>query len=252
MCHTWKRSSRPIWRTVYSIFRGSKYILSDRGGEFTSIQFTWLAEELGFIRIYTSSHPPTGNLMIEQKHSFLKASLCKLTCNNSIDWNELIQVAMMDYNVCPRSLLDEHPFYSMFRYNAFMPTLFKLLLPKLRYMSYAGCKIKLVAMRQKYMIAGLSLKTVRDKCPPPIQDPDKAEFKIGDMVLLQNHAPINTSNTKDKPSFRIWKWISDKAFDVQDNAGKVRCVSIQHLQLFHPTEHVLTHQPDITSFGWMM
>ena len=25
-------------------------------------------------------------------------------------------------------------------------------------------------------------QTARDKCPPPIQDPDKTEFKVGDMV----------------------------------------------------------------------
>ena len=30
-------------KDVYSTFKDSKYILSDRGGEFTSKQFTWLA-----------------------------------------------------------------------------------------------------------------------------------------------------------------------------------------------------------------
>ena len=30
---------------VYSTFGGSKYILSDRGSEFTSKQITWLANE---------------------------------------------------------------------------------------------------------------------------------------------------------------------------------------------------------------
>ena len=32
-------------KKVYSIYGGSKLILSDRGGEFTSKQFAWLAEE---------------------------------------------------------------------------------------------------------------------------------------------------------------------------------------------------------------
>ena len=63
---------------VYSTFSGSKYILSDRGGEFSSKQFIWLANELGFTKVYTSPYHPTGNSVIERTHSFLKASLQKL------------------------------------------------------------------------------------------------------------------------------------------------------------------------------
>ena len=71
------------------------------------------------------------------------------------------------------------------------------------------------------------------------------------MVLQKSHAPNDTFDTKYKPSFSICKWISDKAFDIQESTGKVICVSIQHLQLLHPTEHVSMHLPDITSFGWI-
>ena len=62
-----------------------------------------------------------------------------------------------------------------------------------------------------------------------MQDPDKAEFKVGDMVLLKSHAPTSVFGIKYKPSSRICKWISNKAFDLEDSAGKVRCVAIQHL-----------------------
>ena len=36
---------------VYSTFGGSKYILSDRGGECTIKHFTWLAKELQFTKV---------------------------------------------------------------------------------------------------------------------------------------------------------------------------------------------------------
>ena len=49
------------------------------------------------------------------------------------------------------------------------------------------------------------------------------------MVILKNHVPTVALDTKYKPSFKICKSISDKAFDVQDSIGKIRCVSIQHL-----------------------
>ena len=48
------------------------------------------------------------------------------------------------------SSAEEAPFYLMFGGNSLMPTLFKLLLPKLRYMGDEGCKIYLDAMRNIY------------------------------------------------------------------------------------------------------
>ena len=46
---------------VYSTFGGSKYILSNSGSEFTSKEFTFVVNELDFIKVYTSSHTPTDN-----------------------------------------------------------------------------------------------------------------------------------------------------------------------------------------------
>ena len=63
---------------VYATFCGSKYMLSDRGGEFSSKQFTWLGKEVGFMKVYTSLYTPVGNSLIERIHSFLKTSLWKL------------------------------------------------------------------------------------------------------------------------------------------------------------------------------
>ena len=51
-------------------------------------------------------------------------------------------------------------------------------------------------MREIYMTAVLNLKIAKDKCPPPLRDPDKTDFKIGDMVLLKNHTLMDTFNTK--------------------------------------------------------
>ena len=48
------------------------------------------------------------------------------------------------------------------------------------------------------------------------------------------------------------KWMSNKAFDGHDSAGKLRHVSLQHLQLLHLAEHVLIHLPEMTSFGRIM
>ena len=42
---------------VYATFGSSKYIFSDRCGEFSSKQFARLANELGFAKVYTSFIP---------------------------------------------------------------------------------------------------------------------------------------------------------------------------------------------------
>ena len=113
-------------------------------------------------------------------------------------------------------------------------------------------KIYLDAMREIYVVEVLNLKMARDRCCPPTWDPDKAEFKVGDIVLLKNHVPTNMFDIKSKASFRICNWISDKDFEVQDSAGKFGCLSIQHLQLLYLAERILIHLPDMNSFGRTM
>ena len=113
-------------------------------------------------------------------------------------------------------------------HETFMPTLFKLLLPKLRYMGTEKYRIHLDAMWGIYMMAILNLKIARDKCHPSIRHPDKTDFKVGEMVLIKSHTPKDTFDSQYKPSFQICKRIWDKAFSIQDSTGKVRQVSIQH------------------------
>ena len=94
---------------VYSMFRGNKYILSARGSE-----FTWLAQELGFIKVYTSPYCPTSNSVIERTHTFLKASLGKHICNHNTNWNDVGHIAALAFNVFLHSSSREAPFYLMF------------------------------------------------------------------------------------------------------------------------------------------
>ena len=79
----------------------------------------------------------------------------------------MAHIATMAYHVFPQSLTREAPFYLMFGCNANMPTLFKLLLPILRYMGDEQCRTNLDTMQDIYMMAILNLKTTRDKFPPP-------------------------------------------------------------------------------------
>ena len=77
-----------------------------------------------------------------------------------------------------------------------MSTLFKLLLPNIRYMGNEKCRIHLDAIREISMMTVLNLKTARDKCPPPIYNPNKTDFKAGDMVLLKNYTLTTAFGSK--------------------------------------------------------
>ena len=139
-----KKSSKLI-PLVYTPLLVSKYILSDRRSQCTRKQFTWLANELGIIKVYTLPCTPTGNSVIEWT-CFLKAPLRKLICNHNIDLDEIAHVATMAYNLLPHCSAGEAPFYLMFGHDVFMPTSFKLLLPQLKYMNDNKCRIHLDVM----------------------------------------------------------------------------------------------------------
>ena len=124
----------------------------------------------------------------------------------------------MACNVFPHSSAGEAPFNLMFECDPFMPTLFKMLLPKLRYMGDKKYRIHLDAMQEIYTMSVLNLKMALDKCLPPVTDLNKTNFRIGGMALIKNHTPKDTFDLKYKPSFRICRKISDKVFDVQDSA----------------------------------
>ena len=79
-------------------------------------------------------------------------------------------------------------------------------------------RIHLDAMREVYMMAVLNLKTARDKCKPPINDQNKTDFKVGDMVLLKIHTLMTAFDSKYHPSFRICRQLSDKAYNMQDKS----------------------------------
>ena len=63
---------------IYAQFGGSRYILMDRGSEFTSQMMHQLASELGFVKIFTSPYTPRGNSIIERAHQLLKHSISKI------------------------------------------------------------------------------------------------------------------------------------------------------------------------------
>ena len=51
---------------------GSQFILSDNGKEFSSAPMVYVADQLGFIKVYTSPYSPPSHSVVEKCQSFHK------------------------------------------------------------------------------------------------------------------------------------------------------------------------------------
>ena len=82
--------------------------------------------------------------------------------NHDVEWDELVHVAKMAYNIFPHSAVEESPFFLMYGKDAYLPTLHQLLQPKMRYMGDTECRIHLDAMGEIYIMAIMNLKMSHD------------------------------------------------------------------------------------------
>ena len=228
---------------------GSQFTLSDNGKEFSSSSMAYITGQLGFTKVYTSPYSPHSNSVVERFHSFLKNSIRKMRCNHETDWDLLAHIAMMVYNIFPHTAAGESPFFLMYGWEAYLPTLHNLLQPKLCYMGDDECKIHLDIIREVYMLAVLNKKMSNNRYPPPTGNPHNEELKIGDLVLIKNQTPQAPFNAKYKPSYKIIKRIGDKSFDVQGPTGEVKRVSAWQLQFMYPAEYYVTVLPQMEMFG---
>ena len=65
-----------------------------------------------------------------------------------------------------------------------------------------------------------------DQYPSPTGNPQNADLKVRDLILIKNQTPHSTFDAKYKPSHHIVKKIGEKAFDMKDPTGKLK----EHLQ----------------------
>ena len=77
---------------IYADKGGSKFILSDNGKEFSNASMAYIADQLGFTKVYTSPYSPHLDSVLERCHNFLKNSIRKLRCNHETDWDQLAHI----------------------------------------------------------------------------------------------------------------------------------------------------------------
>ena len=75
----------------------------------------YIADQLGFTKVYTSPYSPSLNSVIEICHNFLENSIRKMRCNHETDWDQLAHIALMVYNIFHHTAKGESPFFVMYR-----------------------------------------------------------------------------------------------------------------------------------------
>ena len=66
----------------------------------------------------------------------------------------------------PHIAVEESLFFLMYGRDAYLPTLHRLLQPKMRYMGDNECRIHFDAMREIYMMTIMNLKMSHNRYPP--------------------------------------------------------------------------------------
>ena len=106
-----------------------------------------------------------------------------MRCNHDAEWDELIHIAEMAYNIFPHSARGESLFFLMYRKDAYLPTLHHILQPQMTYKEDEKCRIHLNAMREMYMMAVLNLKMSQHQYTPSTGNPQNTDLKVGDISL---------------------------------------------------------------------
>ena len=79
-----------------------------------------------------------------------------------MEWDELVHIAKMAYNIFPHSAAGESLFFLMYGRDAYLPTLHHLLQPKMQYTGDYKYRIHLDSMQEIYMMAVLHFKMFQD------------------------------------------------------------------------------------------
>ena len=97
-----------------------KFILSDRGSQFTGLIFEVLAKLSGFEQRFTTAYHPETNGRLERFHRFLKQRLRCIAHDHNLDflnmhdWDVFIPGIAFAYNVTPNRMTEHCPYEVVF------------------------------------------------------------------------------------------------------------------------------------------
>ena len=230
---------------VYTMFGGSRKIISDNGSEFKNKLFTLVAKAIGVeYKNYSPPYHPQSNGRIEGFHAFLKACLAK-HLSPQYPWDKLLYRCCAAYNFLPNEHSRESPFFLMFWRDPRLP-LSELMKPQIRYLGNDQTLIDLEAMNTCIYFAACNLQKAREHIKQNTKGLQHIEPH--DLVYLKNHV-----RTPFEPryvgEFRVVTIKGNTVHIQPKEGGPVRTAHISHLKKILPVDAVIQHLPHPDQFG---
>ena len=234
---------------IYLIVAGSTHILSDNGAEFKGEPFRKMVKALGLNQVFSSPCNPTSNSVLERSHAYIKDKIRKVTATlPTIEWDEIIYQIQFSYNVTPRTVAGESPYFLLFRKDLILPRLNKLLQPKIRYYgAETDMQAKVDAMHIIYDDLFANLIKARKAVGPSKITGDN--YGIGDMIAVRTYK-VGKLGPKFNPTpFRVTRLLGEKTCEVTNPHGQVQKVSFKDIVRTNPTENLISQIPASMQYG---
>ena len=234
---------------IYSIVAGSTHILSDNGSEFKGESFRKMVKALGLNQVFSSPRNPTSNSVLERSHAYIKDKIRKVTVTlPNVEWDEIIYQIQFSYNVTPRTVAGESPYFLLFRKDPILPRLDKLLQPKIRYYGEeTDTQAKVDAMHIIYddLFANL-IKARKAVGPSRILGEN---YRIGDMVSVRTYKAGKLESKFGSTPFRVTKLLGEKTCEVMNPHGQIQKVSFKDIVRTNPTDNLISQIPASMQYG---
>ena len=149
-------------KNIYSLFGGSKVLISDNGTEFKNSLFARVCKVLNMMQHFITTYLPSSNL-VERHHSSLKKCIAKFCKKDASQWDEIMPYACMVQHLFPHTLEGESAMFKMFGRDPIVLDMENMFQPKCRYFGDQNTFIDLEALHTLHMEIGARLKQARLK-----------------------------------------------------------------------------------------
>ena len=214
------------------VFGAPKVILTDQGQNFLSSLMTRIAKRFKIKKLRTTAFRPQSNGSLERSHHALAEYLKQYT-DTDHEWDEWLDLAMLNYNTCTQESTKHTPFEVVFGRIARLPSSDPLregdMLP-----TYKGYIIDLVTRLnsiQKLAYNNLVSSKFRSKKYYD-RKINPTNFKVGDFVFLQSGPKPNKFGDHYSGPYKILQVLNRNNIKLEIK-GKNKIVHANRLRISH-------------------
>ena len=227
----------------------STFILQDNDTDFKYSQLVATFKSLGIKPIYTNPCRPQGNSRLENVHHFLKHTISKFLHSSTLEWDDILPIALYIYNIAPTVNDLKSPFFLVFGRDPLEGRL-NHLQNNCGYLRTEPVKLGVDKLkRMSKLHAELLCDSRETKDPVKERKIDNAsDLKIGQLFLIKNHT-ISTFQPKYLADHRVVKIVNDSTVITSSPDGKAKKCNIHNVKPIPPTTTFEEFHKSITKQG---